>query len=172
MDPRARDSYLEAQVMTATPQKLRLMLIDGALRLARQALQHWEHDRQAEANEAVVRCRAVITELLASVRVNDSALAQRVASVYVYLFRSLTETQAQRDPQRLHDAIRVLEVERETWREVCEKLPHSPMPSQVQMDERREVTTDQIPATEQAGTFSALDGGDGEARSGGLVLDA
>ena len=38
MQQPAHESYLEAQVMTATPQKLRLMLIEGAIRFARQTL--------------------------------------------------------------------------------------------------------------------------------------
>ena len=41
MDRTAQNAYLEAQANTATPQKLRLMLIDGGLRFARQTLDHW-----------------------------------------------------------------------------------------------------------------------------------
>ena len=32
MLPTPRDAYLETQVLTATPQRLRLMLIEGAIR--------------------------------------------------------------------------------------------------------------------------------------------
>ena len=37
------------------------------------------------------------------------------------MFRLLTEAQLYRDSERLDDALRLLEMERETWREVCER---------------------------------------------------
>ena len=125
MDNRARQ-YLEAQVMTATPQKLRLMLIEGAIRFARQTIQQWAVNQNEEALESLIRCRSIVSELLAGVRTEESDLTRQVASVYVFLFRTLTEAQLRRDRQKVEEVIRVLEVECETWRLVCEKLPGKP----------------------------------------------
>ena len=36
MDSQARENYLQTQVLTATAQKLQLMLIEGAMRFANQ----------------------------------------------------------------------------------------------------------------------------------------
>ena len=44
--------YLESQIMTATPQKLRLLLIEGAIRFARQTLELWEKEQNDQALEA------------------------------------------------------------------------------------------------------------------------
>lgn len=122
----AHSAYLETQVATAPPQKLRLMLIDGAIRYARQTQDHWQrHDYEA-ALESLIRCREIVSELIAGVNADASPLAKRVIGIYVYLFSTLTEAQLTRDEQQLASAIRILEEERETWRQICEQLPNGP----------------------------------------------
>ncbi len=49
-------------------------------------------------------------------------LVGKVASVYIFVYRTIFQAQRQRDPAQLADALRVLEIERETWRKVCEQL--------------------------------------------------
>jgi flagellar protein FliS len=127
MEQSANESYLEAQVMTATPQKLRLMLIEAAIRFARRTLLLWEEGDNEQALETIIRCRQVVSELLASIRIDDSALTRHVSSLYVFIFRHLTEAQLRRDASHVEEAIRVLEVEHETWRLVCEQMPEAPM---------------------------------------------
>jgi flagellar secretion chaperone FliS len=122
------DAYLESQVLTATPQKLRLLLIGGAIRFAHAAAQLWKEERDAEALEAVIRCRAIVTELLTVVRRGEFEPAEDVIALYVHLFQELTLAQSRRDAEKLRDVIRVLEEERETWRLVCEQLPEAPTP--------------------------------------------
>jgi flagellar protein FliS len=115
--------YLEMQVSTATPQRLRLMLIDGALRQARRTADMWRDGQFDTALEALIRCREIVGELIAAVDKEASPLARQVASVYVFLFSLLTEVQQTRDEHQLGSIIRVLEEERETWRQVCEQVP-------------------------------------------------
>jgi flagellar secretion chaperone FliS len=124
IDP--RDAYLETQVSTATPQKLRLMLIEGAIRFARQGQQAWLENRPDDAFEHVARCRAIVAELLAGVRVEESSLTRQVAALYGFLFRVLTDAQTHRDPVRLEEVVRVLDEERLTWAAVCEQMPELP----------------------------------------------
>ena len=128
MERSAQESYLESQVMTATPQKLRLMLIEGAIRFARQTLHHWEQGDNEQALETIIRCRTIVSELLASIRPEESGLTKRVGGLYVFIFRHLTEAQLRRDAGHVEEAIRVLEAEQETWRLVCEQMPEAPQP--------------------------------------------
>jgi flagellar protein FliS len=152
--------YLHAQVMSATPQKLRLMLIEGAIRFARQALSSWEQNHNEQATDWLTRCRNIISELLASIRLDQSSLTRSVAGVYLFLFRSLTEGQLQKDRRKIEEAISVLEIERETWRMVCDKLPDAPFP----MDQSGAVRN----ATEIIAPTSGIDG----PPQSGFVVDA
>lgn len=123
MQVSARETYLTNEVMTATPQRLQLMLIEGAIRFARQADAHWANQEDAHADEALTRAEQIVTELLCGLNPDgDAELVRRVASVYLFVFRTLTTAHLQHDSAQLNDAIRVLETERETWRQVCDRL--------------------------------------------------
>ena len=121
-----REAYLETQISTATPQKLRLMLIDGGIRFARLGQIAWQESRDDDAFEHVARCRAIVSELIAGIRVDQSELNRQVAAIYGFLFRQLTEAQALRDADRLEQVIRVLEEDRQTWAAVCEQMAEAP----------------------------------------------
>lgn len=122
----AGDSYLETQISTATPQKLRLMLIEGALRYGHRMLAFWQEKQFEPALEAGIRCREIISELLSGIRQDGSELNKNVAELYVYLFRTLTEAQTERNSQKLSDVLAVLAEEQVTWRQVCEQMPDPP----------------------------------------------
>ena len=126
METNARAAYLETQILTATPQRLRLLLIDGAIRFANETAGHWKEDRVEPGRQSLERCRAVISELLAAVKADRSELTQQVAGIYAFLFRELTEANVDRNIDKLADVVRVLHVERETWSELCDNMPEAP----------------------------------------------
>lgn len=126
MTTQPNQTYQETQILTAPPQKLRLMLIERALRLARQAVEHWRDSRDADAWEAIIRCRAIVAELLASVRLDGTRLTRNVSGIYLFLFRTLTEASRDRDAGKIQQILDVLEVEQETWQQVCGRLTESP----------------------------------------------
>ena len=122
MQPATRTSYLETEVMTASPQKLQLMLIEAAIRSIERARRHWRAQEDEQAAEALIRAQQIMTELLAGLNHDvKPELTRKVAAVYLFVFRSLVDAHLRRDEEKLDDTIRVLEVERETWREVCRK---------------------------------------------------
>ncbi len=122
----ARNEYLVTQVMTATPQKLQLMLIDAAIRSARQAQNHWKHDREEEAGECLLKCQQIVTQLITGLDSEQQPeLVRQVAGIYMFIFRGLVFAHLRRDEDQLNDALLILESERETWRLFCEQNPES-----------------------------------------------
>jgi len=122
----AQGNYLETQILTATPQKLRLMLIDAAIRSARRTKEHWLAEDHDQACTSLIHAQRVVSELLGSInREASPELGKKMAAVYMFIFRSLSEAGLTRDVQKIEDAVVVLEEERETWRQVCEKLSTS-----------------------------------------------
>jgi len=119
----ARENYLVTDVMTATPQKLQLMLIEAAIHSVRRAREKWAAGDDARASEALTHAQEVVGEMLAGLnREVATDLIQKVASVYLFVFRNLMEANHERNESKLDDALRVLEIERETWRQVCQQL--------------------------------------------------
>lgn len=131
-----QNAYLESQVNSATPQKLRLMLIEGAIRFARLTIKALEEDNDADCCEAASRCRSIVSELIGSIHNPDDELHQRIIALYVFIFQRVTEGQLGKDIAAVQDAVSVLELERQTWQEICQKHPEklvgeAPLPKSV-----------------------------------------
>ncbi|MBN1854234.1 MAG: flagellar protein FliS [Pirellulales bacterium] len=123
MQSNAHEEYLSARIMTATPQKLHLILIERAVHQLQFAVEIWDtEDRIADRDTAIGRCIEIMGELLIGIRDSSEPIARQVADVYAFLFRTITEAKFLNDITKLHDALRVLSIERETWRKVCEKF--------------------------------------------------
>jgi flagellar protein FliS len=118
----ARHKYLEHEVLSAAPQKLQLLLIEGAIRHTQRAKMLWRANSEA-AGEAIVKAQEIVAQVLAGLSPDrGQPLAGRLAAVYTFVFRTLTAAHLQQTEQSLDDALRVLEIERETWRQVCQQL--------------------------------------------------
>ncbi len=117
----ARERYLSSTVTTVSREKLHLMLIEAALRLAEQALRQRRAGREEEAFGFVLRAREIVNELICGIK-HDGAdeLTHRVAAIYVFVFRRLVDAGYPRQEKPLAEAVRILEIERETWRKVCQ----------------------------------------------------
>jgi flagellar biosynthetic protein FliS len=99
------------------------MLVEAAIRCAERAGQCWRANQPAQATEAVVRAEEIIAELLAGLnREIGGDLVRKTAAVYLFVFRSLMEANAGKDLAKLDEALKVLQIERETWRRVCEQI--------------------------------------------------
>jgi flagellar biosynthetic protein FliS len=111
---------MEAAVMTAPREKRHLMLIEGALRLAERALACRRAGREEDAFTSVVRAREILNSILCGIKQEGADdLTRRVAAIYVFVFRKLVEAGYPSRERPLQEAIRILRIERETWRQVC-----------------------------------------------------
>ena len=123
MAPHLRNDYLATEVFTAAPQKLHLLLIEAALRLASQARDHWLAKEDEQGGECLIRCQQIMTELLCSLRPEHQPdVVKQVSALYTFIFRRLVSAHLEHDAKKLQDAITILEEERETWKQVCAQL--------------------------------------------------
>jgi flagellar protein FliS len=126
MDTHGNESHPDRQIGMASPQKLQLMLIEGAMRFANEAQRHWDEGRTEAAFESLSRCRRIVAELLDNVRPEMSAAARRATAVYLFLFQTLTDIRLHRQRKRIGEVLQILEAERHTWQLVCDAMPASP----------------------------------------------
>ncbi len=123
MQPSARENYLVADVMTAPPQKLQLLLIETAIRLVERTKQHWRAGENDSACETLIRAQEIVAQILAGLnRELAPALVAKVTAVYLFVYRNLLESGPARDERKLDEALRVLREERTTWHEICRQL--------------------------------------------------
>jgi flagellar protein FliS len=99
------------------------MLIEGAIRFILQARQHWTARDDQRACEALIRAQEIVGEILSGFKHDrDPELVKRVAAVYGFVLRSLVEGSMLHDERKLADALRILEIQRDTWRQLCDQL--------------------------------------------------
>jgi flagellar secretion chaperone FliS len=117
--------YLESKVLTAPPHRLHLMLIEGAIRFGRQAEEAIGAGNAAAASAPLLRVLDIVGEMLAAVRDRKSELNTKLAELYWFIFRRVTEAKIQGDAVALTEVLSILEYERQTWQLVCEKFSGS-----------------------------------------------
>jgi flagellar protein FliS len=117
------NAYLRTKVLTATPEELRLMLLDGAIKFALQGREGLaSRDYEASFN-GISQCRNIVLELLTTVRPEpDAELAERVKAVYTFMYTELVNASMEKNLKKLDSVIKLLEFERETWVLLMQKL--------------------------------------------------
>jgi flagellar protein FliS len=99
------------------------MLLEGALRFARQAQQLWDaEDQQAERHRLIGRTLDIVEELVRGATLGGTEISGRLQEEYAFAFRRLALAQLNHDAAPLEEALKILEFHRETWRLACEKV--------------------------------------------------
>ena len=120
---KAQKTYIESEVTTATPQKIQLMLIEAAIKNIHRVKRFWEINDREGAFQSLTRVQDIVTEILCSLDMKSSPdIAQSLASIYMFIFRKIVAVRNEEDRGLLDDALNVLMVERQSWKEICEKF--------------------------------------------------
>ncbi|MEM1210814.1 MAG: flagellar export chaperone FliS [Planctomycetota bacterium] len=115
-NPPAVNPYLKTQIMTASPQELRMMLYDGCLRFIHQGKDALDQQDFERSYESLSRAQKIVLEL--STSLNHSLapeLCEKLSALYTYIYKLLVEATTSRVAEPLAEAIKLLEFERETW---------------------------------------------------------
>ena len=120
---KAQKTYIESEVATATPQKIQLLLVEAAIKNIHRAKRFWETNDLEGAFQSLTRVQDIVVEILSSLDMKSSPeIAQSLAAIYVFIFRKTVATRGPEDMASLDDALKVLMVERQSWKEICEKF--------------------------------------------------
>lgn len=116
------DAYLRSKVLSARPEELRLMLIEGAIKFARQggegiATKNWEL-----AYSGLSRAKNILLELISSLRPEIAPdICEKLSALYMYMYRRLLDANLDKNPTIVDEVVNLLEYDRETWLMVIEK---------------------------------------------------
>ena len=114
----AKLAYAEASVMTASPERLVIMLYDGAIRFLLQAATAMREGRGAQSRERLHRAQAVIDELNRSLDLRQGEVAFGLRSIYNFCMRHMNESTAQSDPSGYEEVAELLSGLRDSWAEI------------------------------------------------------
>jgi flagellar protein FliS len=116
-------AYLESQALTASPERLHLMVLEAAIRFAKKGEAALVEKNYEAAYFALDRSRSCVGELLGGINADPNPeLAERLKALFVFVHTNLTRADVERDPQLVRDALAILESHRQTWLELIESL--------------------------------------------------
>ena len=115
----AQQAYRDSAVLTAPPERLVVMLYDGARRFLGQAAAAMRAGDVATANDRLQRAEAIVDELLSTLDLSAGQVAERLQAIYVFSQRTLMEARVGQKPEKLEQVSRLLGELRDAWDEVC-----------------------------------------------------
>jgi flagellar protein FliS len=117
------DQYLKTQVMTASPYDLHLMVVNGAIRYAKHAEKSLEARSYEIAHLSLTKSREFVAEMMSGLRPEHAPEAvANLKSLFNFVHANLVRADMERNPQLVQDAVRILELHRETWTELGRQL--------------------------------------------------
>jgi len=106
--------YLQQEVLSASPIRLRWMLITRAKELCEGVEALWNDGQTNVGDQWALRIREILGELLAGVADGNPA-SQKVADFYTFLLAKLSTVQQIRDIESLRTLHDLLAYEADTW---------------------------------------------------------
>ena len=116
-------AYLRAELATAAPHQLQVLLYDGAIRLCRQAVAALDDGDASAAADRLARVRAILRQLRGVLRCEAaSALRQELSELYERTQQRLIEADYYRRREVVSEMISMLSYERPAWTAFVEAL--------------------------------------------------
>jgi flagellar protein FliS len=111
------NAYQRTQVLTAGPEQLRLLLLEGAVRFARQGVEGIRSKNHEAIFTGFSKSRDIVVELMTSIRPDtEPTLRSRVQGLYMFIFKLLADASMEKDDAKGEKAAELLEYEVETWK--------------------------------------------------------
>ena len=116
--PASPAAYQQQSIMTAPPERLVVMLYDGAIRFLFQGAAALREGARASAFERLDRGEAIVDHLLATLDMSAGEIAQRLEGIYVFCKRLLLEARLERDADKVDLVRGYLSELREAWAQI------------------------------------------------------
>lgn len=120
-------NYFANQVRTASPEKIMIMLYDGAIRFLRQARQAMEEGDRVGRLKKISRVVAILTELSNTLDFEKGGeIAENLDGLYWYMIRELTSVNIRETVEPMDSAENILLELREAWvQAIAENKPET-----------------------------------------------
>lgn len=125
MNPYIKE-YKKTQIETATPEKILIMLYDGAIQYLNVAKAAIEGDKKTpgriqKIHDNIMAAQRIITEFMNTLDMEiGGEVAENLYDLYTYLYRRLVKANIQKDSSMVEEVLNHLKGLRETWAQAIE----------------------------------------------------
>lgn len=115
------NQYQNVQVSTSSPEKILIMLYDGAIKFIKIALAKLADGDLAGKGLYISKAQAIVAELMNTLNHEVGGdMAVQLEQLYNYLIAELVSANIKNAPQHLENAVRIMTSMRDTWMEAAE----------------------------------------------------
>lgn len=115
--------YFRTKVLTASPEQLRLMLLEGCLHFLDEGIEGLRVQNFERVYEGFTQAKAILMELMDGLRPQHAPeLCKNLAAIYTFVYRLIMEASLEKNADKAQEARRLMEYERETWAMLIERL--------------------------------------------------
>jgi len=115
------NQYQNTQVGTAGPERILIMLYDGAINFTRIALDKMDKGDTAGKGRFVGKAQAIVSELMNTLNHEVGGdITRRLEQLYIYIIDEYLKANIENSPQSLENALKILGMLRDTWIEAIE----------------------------------------------------
>jgi flagellar protein FliS len=123
----ASKQYLRDEILGASPQKLVVLLYDGAIKNLEEAKRHISDEDPYSYTLHYTKAEAIIAELTGAVKPKmNPEVGINLLRLYDYMYQALLESHSKRDGEQLSQVISMLREMRATWASAIEKAQDEP----------------------------------------------
>lgn len=116
-DKKVLNKYLKNSILTATPEKLILMLYNGCIKNINMAKKSNDENNIEETNNYILKAQKIIYELQGSLD-HSRKISKEMNKMYSIIINTLIEANIEKDNERLDIALRFVTEFRDTWAQV------------------------------------------------------
>lgn len=110
--------YQQTQIQTASPEKLLIMLYDGAIQFLNKALRAIQDQNIQESHNNIVGAQKIIAEFMNTLDLEVGGDAARsLYNLYEYLHYRLVQSNINKNPEMITEVIDHLKGLKQTWEE-------------------------------------------------------
>src|SRR5512136_3064269 len=115
------NQYRQTQVNTSSPEKILLMLYDGAINFSRIAMEKAASGDKGERGKYVSKAQAIVAELMNTLDHEvGGVVAERLTQLYMYLINEYVRANVNNSVTSLENTVKILGMLRDTWAEAIE----------------------------------------------------
>lgn len=118
----ATKNYLEAKILTASPEQLIVIMYEEAIKALLIASKAIEQKDTNKANEQIYKAQLIISELMASLNFNCRELSDNLLAIYTSVFKQIAKANINKDVKLIDNIIKLLTSLSGAWREAAKKF--------------------------------------------------
>jgi flagellar protein FliS len=115
------NQYQNTQVSTSSPEKILLMLYDGAINFTRIALEKLQNGDVGGKGLYIGKAQAIVAELMNTLNHEVGGdISNRLEQLYIYIIDEYIEANLKNSPKSLENTLKILTMLRDTWVEAID----------------------------------------------------